>query len=515
MMTNMKAMTNMTTTANHTLSKSKLIAFRQCPKRLWLELHGPKKPTPDAQIQARFDTGHAVGKIAQTLYDAHGRGVVFDPNAEGYDEVISRTQDLLQTSRPLFEAGFQAAGARSYVDGLLPIRRGGQKVWRLIEVKSSTKEKDVFLDDIAIQAFIVRAAGAQLHSAALVLIDNQWVYPGGGDYQGLLKEVDVTDNAFSREDEVKTWIAQAHKVANKRKAPNIDVGSQCEDPYPCAFLEYCQRDAVVAKHPVSHLPGAKSKALKDWIETNAVTELRDVPDHLLNAQQLRVKTHALAGTTFFDAAASAKALAAHKLPAYFLDFESIQMTVPIWKGTRPFQQVLFQFSLHRLSRTGALTQVEFLDLSGKDPSLKIAKALIETCGTSGPVFVYSAFESTGISELARRYPKLAPALQAIKARLVDLLPVAREHYYHPDQCGSWSIKSVLPTIAPDLRYDALDSVQNGGAAMLAYLEANDPSTPKTRKEEIRQQLLDYCKLDTLAMVRLWQHFASHTNSKQR
>jgi predicted RecB family nuclease len=504
-------MANMTSTpaspSNRVLSKSKLIAFRQCPKRLWLELHGPKKPAPDAHTQAKFDVGHAVGKIAQTLFDARGKGVVFDPATEGYDEVISRTKDLLQTSRALFEAGFSAAGVRTYVDGLLPLRRGGQKVWRLVEVKSSTKEKEVYLDDIAIQAFILRAAGVPLHSTALVLIDNQWVYPGGGNYQGLLIEVDVTDNAFAREDEVKTWITQAHKVANKRKAPNIDIGSQCVDPYPCAFLDYCQRDAVVPEHPLSLLPGLKSKALRDWIEANAATELRDVPDHQLNAQQLRVKHHTLAGTTFFDAAASAKALAAHKLPAYFLDFESIQMTVPIWKGTRPFQQVLFQFSVHKLSRTGALTHEAFLDLTGKNPSLKIANALIKACGTRGPVFVYSAFEGTRIGELAQRFVKLAPALLAIKARLVDLLPVARDHYYHPDQCGSWSIKSLLPTIAPDLRYDALDSVQNGGAAMLAYMEAIDPGTPKARKDEIEQQLLDYCKLDTLAIVQLWQHFA--------
>lgn len=507
-------MANMTIAPTRVLSKSKLIAFRQCPKRLWLEIHGPKMLPPDAQIQARFDAGHAVGKIAQTLYDPKGRGEVFDPVNEGYDEVISRTQDLLQTSRPLFEAGFTSSGARAYVDGLLPLRRNGQKVWRLLEVKSSTKSKNVYLDDIAIQAFVLRAAGVPLHSAALVHINNEWVYPGGEDYEGFLKEVDVTESAYAMEEEVKTWIAQAHKVASKRKAPDIDIGSQCNDPYPCAFLAYCQRDQVPPAHPVSQLP-KKSQALKHWIEANSVADMRDVPDHLLNPQQLRVKSHTLAGTAFFDAAASAKALAAHKLPAYFLDFESIQMTVPIWKGNRPFQQVLFQFSLHRLSRTGALTQMEFLDLSGKDPSLKIANALIDACGTSGPVFVYSAFESTGIGELARRFPKLAPALLAIKARLVDLLPVARAHYYHPDQCGSWSIKSVLPTIAPDLRYDALDSVQNGGAAMLAYLEAIDAGTPKARKDEIQKQLLNYCGLDTLAMVRLWKHFMGHTNSKQR
>lgn len=496
------------------LSKSKLLAFRQCPKKLWLELHGPTPPKPDAQTQARFDDGHEVGRIAQNLYDLKGKGVLFDPGKQGYDEVVTRTGTLIDSSQPLFEAGFSTGGARAYVDVMLPLRRNGQKVWRMVEVKSTTSVKETHRDDIAIQAYIARASGVRLHSTAVAHLDGNWVYPGGGDYQGLLIEVDLTDEAFSREAEVKQWIDQAQTTASKRKEPKIGVGSQCKEPHACPFIDYCHHDAPVVEYPVDWLPGkGKGTKLAAHIEENGITDLRDVDDEHLNTKQLRVKHHTLSGVPYFESAATAKALARHKLPAYFLDFETISLAVPVWKGMRPTQQIPFQFSLHRMSRTGTLTQQEFLDLSGQDPSRKLAEALIAACGERGPIFVYSSFESTRLGELATRFPKLARSLHDINDRLVDLLPIAREHYYHPNQQGRWSIKSVLPTIAPDLRYGELVGVQDGGMAMLAYREAIDPVTTKARKDEIRRQLLNYCRLDTLAMVRVWQHFAGPADSK--
>ena len=238
-----------------------------------------------------------------------------------------------------------------------------------------------------------------------------------------------------------------------------------------------------------------------------ISELRDVPDDLLNPTQQRVKAATLSGQAFFDQPATAQALAAHKLPGYFIDFETIQFGVPLWKGTRPYQQLPFQFSVHRLGRTGRATHQAFLDLSGGNPSLAFAQSLVAACGERGPVFVYNAaFETTRIRELAERHPRLATALRAINDRVVDLLPIARQHYYHPSQQGSWSIKAVLPALCPELHYDALDGVQDGGAAQQAYLEAITPATSAPRKAELERQLLAYCSLDTWAMVRLWSAF---------
>ena len=207
-----------------------------------------------------------------------------------------------------------------------------------------------------------------------------------------------------------------------------------------------------------------------------------------------------------------QALAAHSMPAYFLDFESVQFAVPIWKGTRPYQQNCFQFSLHILDAAGSLGHEEFLDVSGDDPALTFAQTLVELCGEDGPVFVYNAaFERSRINELAARFAHCSAQLLAISARLVDLLPIARQHYYHPSQQGSWSIKSVLPAAVPELSYQALEGVQDGGMAMEAFQEAIHPTTTVERKAKIREQLLAYCKLDTYAMVRLWQVFAGRTD----
>ena len=232
-----------------------------------------------------------------------------------------------------------------------------------------------------------------------------------------------------------------------------------------------------------------------------------MPDELLNAKQSLVKKHTLNKTVFFDAVGAAADLAPHGSPATFLDFETIQFAVPIWKGTRPYQQIPFQFSLHTLSTDGQLSQSAFLDLTGRDPSASFAEALIAACGASGPVFVYSAsFETSRINELAQRFPHLASPLSAINARVVDLLPIARNRYYHPSQQGSWSIKAVLPAAVPSLSYAALFGVKDGAMAIAAYFEAIRPDTTSARKNEISQQLLAYCRLDTFAMVRLWQYF---------
>ena len=485
-----------------TLSKSKLLAFRQCPKRLWLEVHLPEARQDSSATLASFATGHQVGDIARQIYDPQQRGQLIDLQAEGFTAAFARTQALLQSRKPIFEAGFRAEGALAFADVLLPTRSG----WCMVEVKSSTSVKDYHRDDAAVQAFVARASGVPLQAIALAHIDSSWTYPGGGNYQGLLTEHDLSAEAFARAGEVRRWIADAQAVVARKKAPAIASGSQCSAPYECGFYAHCRSQEPQAEHPVHWLP-RRSNALNAHIEEHGTRELRDLPDSLLNPTQQRVKTATLSGQAFFDQAATAQVLAAHKLPGYFLDFETIQFAVPIWPGTRPYQQIPFQFSVHHLGRTGRVSHQAFLDLSGGNPSLAFARALIAACGERGPVFVYNAaFESTRIHELAERHPRLAPALQAIHARIVDLLPIARQHYYHPSQHGSWSIKAVLPALCPDLHYSQLDGVQDGGAAQQAYLEAIAPATNAARKAELERQLLAYCQLDTWAMVRLWAAF---------
>lgn len=493
------------------LSKSKLLAYRQCPKRLWLEIHAPELKVESDQAQARFDQGHEVGILARFLYDPDEIGESIAPAIDGWSGIFRQTQSLLHFSIPLFEASFEADSAMCMADVLLPGKSGRRKTWRMVEVKSSTSVKDYHRDDVAFQAYVAKAAGLPLTSVAVAHVDSDWVYKDDGDYRGLLTEVDLSQEAFAREAEVAQWIDGAKKVARKRKAPTIATGSQCQAPFECAFLAHCRSQQAQPEHPVHWLPRVQSTALKEHLAALPSQELRDVPDELLNPIQLRVKQCSLKDKSYFDAEGAARLLKqykAHKPPLYFLDFETVQLAIPRWTGTRPYQQIPFQFSCHYLGKTGKLSHTEFLDLTGEDPSKPLALALIDACGSQGAILAYSAdFEKSRIRELAQRFPRLKKPLLAIAERIVDLLPVAQQHYYHPDMQGSWSIKKVLPCLVPSLSYEELDGVQNGGDAVAAYIKAIDPFPIPEEVAPIEAQLRRYCQLDTYAMVRLWQVFA--------
>ena len=502
-------------------SKSKLMALRQCPKRLWLEVHRPDLRADSVQTQRSFQIGHAVGDLARTLYDPAQQGSLIDVATEGFPGAFERSANLLrQSTQPVFEAGFSAGGVLAFADVMLPTPPTttpthapvNAPTWRMVEVKASTKVKDYHRDDVAVQAYAAQSAGVRLSRVAVAHIDSSWVYPGDQNYQGLLVEQDLTEQAFARQDEVKAWVAQAHAVVAQDQAPPLAVGSHCDQPFACGFYSHCSRNEPQPEYPVYWLPRLSSQRVQALAQ-QGIDDLRCVPDDQLNERQRRVKSHTLTNTVYFNAAGAAQDLAPFPLPLQFLDFETIQFAVPIWAGTRPYQQIPFQFSLHTVGAAGELLHHEFLDVSGQDPSRALAASLIEHCsGHSGAIFAYNAgFEKSRIEGLAERFADLSTALLAISGRMQDLLPIARARYYHPSQRGSWSIKAVLPAAVPELRYSDLAGVQDGGMAMNAFMEALHPDTDPAQKAQLRAQLLAYCQLDTHAMVRLWQVFAGRTD----
>lgn len=449
-----------------------------------------------------------MGKIARQLYDPDRKGIFINVERGGFDAALARTVSMLAANQPIFEAVFAGGGGLVFVDVMLPVNLTGPTAWQLIEIKSSTTVKDHHRDEVAFQVFVAKRAGLKLATASVAHIDSTFVYSGDGHYDGLFAEVDLTTEANDRSSEVFSWISEAQDVLGQQEAPNINTGKHCNEPYECGFLHHCKAKEPQANYPIEWLPSIRTKALKQHILDDAIIDMRQVRDPLLSDRQKRVKAQTLSGETFFDETGAAADLSAHELPAWFLDFETINFAVPIWKGTGPYLQIPFQFSIHRLTQFGELQRASFLDVSGNDPTERFASELIAACEGSGPIFVYNAgFEMARIRELAVRVPCFNQELLALNSRVVDLLPVIRRRYYHPDQKGSWSVKSVLPCVAPDLQYKLLDGVQDGGMAMNAYLEAISDHVPLKRKEEIERQLLAYCELDTLAMVRIWNVFS--------
>lgn len=516
------------------LSKSKLIAFRQCPRRLWLEIHRPDL-REDSGSERVFQIGNEVGEMARRLYDEEGTGTFIDINELGFGEAFRLSEELLWRGKgPVFEAGLRIQGALAFADVMLPVddeaerrdsaitmtssavdsclKRATGRRWRMVEVKSSTGVRDYHLDDLAIQAYVATAAGLALDSVALAHIDNCFVYAGDGDYRGLFAEVDLTEEIGGRLDEIEDWIAGAQVTAALTEEPDMVMGAQCSVPFDCPFAAHCGKDKVQAEYPLSSLPRLQ-EGRRAFLASEGFTDLREVPDEYLTETQQWVKEVTLSGETSFDAAGAAADLAPHGFPAWFLDFETMMLALPIWKGTSPYQRIPFQFSIRRIDEAGTLSHDAFLDLSGNDPSESLARDLVAKCGDVGPVYAYNAgFERGVIRDLANRFPEQADPLLKISDRIVDLLPIARERFYHPSQHGSWSLKSVLPAICPELSYESLNGVSDGGMAMDAFREAIAEGTTNERKREIERELREYCELDTLAMVRVWEVFGGRGTS---
>lgn len=484
---------------SHGLSKSRLTAWRQCPRRLWLQIHQSELSEVSHEDEQRFQIGYEVGDVAQQLYPG---GILINDDNLG-DAIIS-TQKALNDhqDRPLFEATFQHEGLLVRCDMLIPTALG----FRMVEVKSSTKVKPYHVDDCAIQAWVLQQNGISTCSVELAHIDSGFVYQGDGNYHGLFHHAKLDNEIEPLLEQVPQWIASARSVLASSE-PDILPGAQCDDPFECSFKTHCHKH--IASEPEPEYPLSvfyrMSGQMIETLRAQGHTDARTVPEEHLNSTQRWIQRVSQTGQAELDAAA-ARIIAAYPYPRYYLDFETIALAVPRWEQTSPYRtQVPFQWSCHIEESTGALQHAMFLDVTGEDPRRACAESLVTTLGTSGPIFVYyQAFEKGRISELAERFPDMSPKLLAINQRIIDLLPIARAHYYHPAMKGSWSMKAVLPTIASDVSYGELD-VSDGMAAQDAYREILHTDTPVERRQQLTAGLRDYCALDTLAMVRL-AHF---------
>lgn len=480
------------------LSKSRILLNQQCPKRLWLKTNRPELEEVSEGNERRFAAGDLVGEIARGL---HPGGLLIDADDLGLALEQTRTA-MAEPPRPLFEATFEHEGTLVRADLLLP----DNGAWRMVEVKSSTSVKDYHLNDAAVQAWVLEKAGALVSRVEIAHIDNTFVYPGNGDYRGLLIYEDISREACALQAEVPVWLEQARQTLGLRNEPDIAPGKHCDDPFECSFRRYCEPTAFdpIPVHSVRVLPyGGKFvqgliEAGRDDLRQLQITELK-------KESHQRIWRTLQTGQAELDPHAS-KIIRGLGWPRYYMDFETINPAVPLWPGIRPYQHVPFQWSCH-IEWPEGLEHEAFLAEAGTDPRRPFIESLLTTLGDAGPVLVWNAsFERGRLDDLADAFPDLAKPIQKVIKRLFDLLPLSRDHYYHPEMRGSWSIKAVLPTIAPELSYEGM-AVAHGGAAQEAYEEITLPETTTERKAQLRQGLLEYCELDTLAMVRIADYFS--------
>lgn len=486
------------------LSKSKLLSFHQCSKRLWLDVHRRELIQHSSEAKSAMSRGQRVGELAQAVFDSENKGVLIDPFTEGWPEALIKTEELIAGGEyPVFEGTFTDDDILVMADIMIPADNGS---WDIIEVKSSTSVKAHHLLDLAIQIHVLEARGVKVNRCFVASINNRWVYQGNGDYSGLFRLNKIDFEAGQTVDNIDSIISLAREIVMGDE-PKIETGEHCTDPFECPFLTYCNKGKELGPFPVQWLPDVRTKALKDYIESNQVKSMNVVPDNLLNNLQLRVKQYTQIDKAYTNYLGAKKKFNRLTWPLRFLDFETVNLAIPIWKGVRPYERIPFQYSNHCLSENGTLKHTHYLDVSSDDPRKGFINKLILTCGTQGSILVYNVgFEQNVLLDLAEAFPKKAQQLNAIADRLFDLLPVVRDNYYHPSQQGSWSIKRVLPAILSQESYAELDGVQDGSMAMEAYIEAINENTSRERKAEIQRELLDYCALDTLAMVKIWEFF---------
>jgi hypothetical protein len=411
---------------------------------------------------------------------------------DGMDAALRRTAELVADggATPLFEATFQRDGLLARADVL------DRAAHRLVEVKASTSVKEEHLADCAIQAWVLDASPARPARVAVAHVDNRFTYAGDGDYSGLLAERDVTEEIAPWLAEVPRWLREARETIAGPE-PAIAVGRRCNTPYPCPLIGHCWPQTG---YPLTTLPNVGRRL--DELVARGIRDVRDIPPELVtDGDARRVWRAARTGREERDRSASAE-LARLPWPRYYLDFETLGDAIPRWAGTRPYQQVPFQWSLHVEHSPGRLAHEAFLDLGGELPARRAAEALLAATAEPGPVFMYTTFERRCLETIAELCPDLAAPLAALAARLVDLHPLVKKSWYHPAMMGSWSIKAVLPTIAPEMDYARLEGIREGTAAQMAFAEAIAPGTEPARKQVLEQQLLTYCAHDTLAMVRV-------------
>jgi hypothetical protein len=481
------------------LSKSKFCRGKQCLKMLWLDTHKPELADNSVMNEAVLATGNKVGDLAMGYYGAYKEV----PYAQDKTQMLQTTQELLRQGEPtICEASFAYAKNFCSVDILRVFADGVD----IIEVKSSTDIHDIYYYDMAYQYYVVSHAGLKVRKIYNLYLNRNYVRQGALDLQQLFTLTDCTEICQSLQPDIDALIAEIQTYTGQTDEPALDIGAYCNDPYPCVYQQHCwQHIPQPSIFEIHGLRTAKKWALyQDGIVTFADV-LQKKPD--LNARQFKqVRTSQLNLPCTVDKAKIKDFLATLTYPLYYLDFETFQQAIPEYDGVSPYMQIPFQYSLHAQQNPGApLEHYEHLGKEGQDPRRQLAEQLVQDIPLDVCTLAYNmGFEKGVIKRLAALYPDLAPHLLNIHDHIKDLMvPFQQQAFYCQELAGSYSIKWVLPAVCPgdpELDYHALDGVHNGSEAMSAF--ADLPQHSPAEIATIRHNLLKYCCLDTLAMVKI-------------
>lgn len=475
------------------LSKTKLLRGYRCLKAIYLTIHQPElEPAVTPELQALFDQGNQVGKIARGYIPG---GKLVDCKPWEFGDALMKTRDLLADGTPIiYEAAFEYLGcyARADIIQYSP----DTKRWSIYEVKSTTSVKQEHLDDVGLQTWIMAKSGLPIEKIHIMHLNRECRFP---DLKNLFVTVDVTDAMREQYKTIAPRVTAIMDSLRQTIAPAIDIGPQCLEPNECPFKQHCWQH--IPNPSIFQLPGIKERKWQLYqegiisLDDNRLTDLTELQQRMVDVMR--------SGQRYVDQAAVTGAVKEWSLPWVFLDFETINPAIPRYLATGPYQQTPFQFSVHKLLNIDApITHHEFLYTEKDDPRPTLIPALLDACGTEGAIIAYyGKFEADRIRELAEFSPEHKAALLALIERIVDPLPVFRAHVYDPAFLGSFSLKYVAPAILGEEQSYKGMMVANGGDAQRAF-EALLNMADGEKKQALEQALKSYCQKDTLVMVDL-------------
>ena len=516
------------------LSKSRYVAFRQCPKLLWMNINKPEEAVEEAIPESRIKAGIAVGNLAKGYFGACKEATAIKADGSlDISAMIKRTKMLMDNPsvNTICEAAFLKDGCYCAVD-LLHREKGG---WAIYEVKSSTakdyetdyevidkdttqKEKDekpdeIYIQDISYQLFVLKQCGVTVTGTYLMQLDKSYIFNGSLDIKALFYIYDASKDVNAELPNVRPNIEEAQKILDLTNEPEVKLNAGCKKPYICPFKDYCMAYHHIPSPSVFDLYRMQWRKALQYYHSKILTyqQILKNPEFAAGGTKSNELQHMQIESTLLNKDIIDKAkihafLDGLKYPIYHLDFETIQPAIPEYPGTHPYQQVTTQYSLHiQPSPFGDCEHRDFLAGSrSKNPMREVAEHLCHDIPMDVTVMVYNdAFEKGRLKEMAAMFPDLSAHLLAIRENVVDLLVPFRDGaYYRPAMNGSFSIKKVLPALFPNnpmLDYHKLPGcVHNGGEAMDIFPKMKNMSPAE--EQQTRKDLLQYCELDTWSMV---------------
>ncbi len=490
------------TVQKHILSKSTFIRGCQCHKSLYMYKFHPelRDEITEAQ-QAIFNRGTSIGELAQQVFPG---GVNMKPATPfEYQKSVQDTTNAINAGEEIiYEAAFQYNGVLAALDIL--IKENGK--WKIVEVKSSASVSDTYILDTALQYWILTNCGYEVSDVGVLFLNNKYIRNGELDLRQLFTYESTLLKVLPLQDFVNDQVEEQLKLIKEKKLPSIDIGLQCADPYNCDFLGYCWKH--IPEYSVFNISRLRAEK-KFELYYKGIVKLEDIPeDYSLNVNQWMQVNSEKTGKKIIDKVKIRKFLDSIKYPVFFMDFETFMPALPLYNNSRPYQQIPFQYSLHYLKKPyDELQHFEFLAEANLniDPRIAFIEQLLADTESKGVILVYNeAFEKARLAEIAKDFPVYNDAINERISRIVDLMvPFREKSIYFPEMMGSYSIKKVLPALIPELSYNELE-IHHGGMASMGFEQLFN-ETDTTLIEKTRRNLLEYCKMDTFAMVKLMEY----------